>query len=54
VASVSLVSTPGPVKAVVSHLEAREAERLVAEQVLRSSAARASADGGPHRGTQRI
>jgi putative membrane protein len=52
VASVSLVSTPGPVGAVVSHLEVTEAERLLAEQVTRSAAARARADNGPHRGTQ--
>jgi putative membrane protein len=40
IASVSLVSTPGPVKAVVSHLEVGEAERLIAEQVARSASAR--------------
>jgi putative membrane protein len=52
VASVSLVSTPGPVSAVVSHLAVPEAERLLSEQVARSAAARTRADNGPHRGTQ--
>jgi putative membrane protein len=51
VASVDLVSTPGPVTAVVSHLEVSEAERLVREQVVRSSVARQQATDGPHRGT---
>jgi putative membrane protein len=51
VASVTLVSTPGPVSAVVAHLDVAEAERLLAEQVVRSSAARAMVADSPHRGT---
>jgi putative membrane protein len=40
VASVAFVSTPGPVSPAVAHLDLAEAERLVDEQVLRSSRAR--------------
>ncbi len=40
VASVRLVSTPGPVSPVVSHLDLVEAERLLEEQVARSGLAR--------------
>jgi putative membrane protein len=40
VATVRLVSTPGPVTPVVEHLDVDEALRLVNEQVVRSSAAR--------------
>jgi putative membrane protein len=40
VASASLVSTPGPVTPGVAHLDVAEAERLLNEQVVRSSRAR--------------
>jgi putative membrane protein len=40
VASVHLVSTPGPVKARAEHLDVAEAERLLREQVARSRDAR--------------
>ncbi|GAB3079899.1 PH domain-containing protein [Pedococcus soli] len=40
VASVTLVSTPGPVSPVVAHLDLPEAERLLEEQVVRSGLAR--------------
>jgi len=40
VASVQLVSTPGPVKATAVHLEVAEAQRLLGEQVTRSGRAR--------------
>jgi putative membrane protein len=40
VASVKLVSTPGPVGPAVEHLDVEEALRLVDEQVVRSSEAR--------------
>ncbi|MGA8977489.1 MAG: PH domain-containing protein [Pedococcus sp.] len=40
VASVHLVSTPGPVSPVVAHLDLAQAERLLEEQVVRSGLAR--------------
>jgi len=40
VASVQLVSTPGPVKATAAHLDLDEAQRLLVEQVERSGRAR--------------
>jgi putative membrane protein len=40
VASVHLVSTPGPVKATAAHLDVAEAQRLLGEQVARSGRAR--------------
>jgi putative membrane protein len=40
VASVQLVSTPGPVKATAAHLDVAEAQRLLGEQVARSGRAR--------------
>jgi putative membrane protein len=40
VASVRLVSTPGPVKATAAHLDVAEAQRLLGEQVARSARAR--------------
>ncbi|MFC8502999.1 PH domain-containing protein [Pedococcus sp. NPDC057267] len=40
VATVSLVSTPGPVRPVVEHLDVEEAHRLLDEQSARSGAAR--------------
>jgi putative membrane protein len=40
VASVKLVSTPGPVKATAAHLDVAEAQRLLGEQVSRSGRAR--------------
>jgi putative membrane protein len=40
VASVQLVSTPGPVKATAAHLDVAEAQRLLGEQVARSARAR--------------
>ncbi|GAB3447136.1 PH domain-containing protein [Phycicoccus ginsengisoli] len=40
VATVALVSTPGPVSPVVEHLDVEDAHRLLDEQVARSSAAR--------------
>jgi len=40
VASVQLVSTPGPVKATAAHLDVAEAQRLLGEQVTRSGRAR--------------
>ena len=46
VASVRLVSTPGPVSPVVAHLDLPEAERLLQEQVVRSGMARRR----PHHG----
>lgn len=45
VATVVLVSTPGPVRPGVEHLDLPEATRLLNEQVLRSAAARAPRDG---------
>jgi putative membrane protein len=47
VASVKLVSTPGPVGPAVEHLDVEEALRLVDEQVVRSSRARRPAAGPP-------
>ena len=40
VATVRLLSTVGPVSPVVSHLDVEQAQRLLAEQVVRSSLAR--------------
>jgi putative membrane protein len=57
VATVRLVSTPGPVTPLVAHLDTADAERLLAEQVVRSGRARRAVRtpaGGtatrPHRG----
>ena len=53
VATVRLVSTPGPVTPLVAHLDAPDAERLLSEQVVRSRRARGVALGpgasGPDR-----
>jgi putative membrane protein len=54
IASVTLVSTSGPVSAVVSHLAVDQAERLLGEQIVRSSAARAKAPNRPHGGTHTL
>ncbi len=45
VATVVLVSTPGPVRPEVEHLDLQDATRLLNEQVVRSAAARVLRDG---------
>lgn len=57
VATVRLVSTPGPVKPLVAHLDTADAERLLTEQDVRSRHARSVVHGSgnrlqerPHRG----
>lgn len=57
VATVRLVSTPGPVRPLVAHLDSADAEQLLTEQVVRSARARNRVHspagqwpGRPHRG----